>query len=66
MNTKPESKFIHMAEVLPNNAKTAAILKAREEKRIKKEEEEKIVSNLKSLVKQNARFKPLSSPSRGL
>ena len=48
MNTKPESKFIRMAEVLPNNAKTAAILKTREEERIAKEEKEKAVSNLES------------------
>jgi hypothetical protein len=39
-----ESKFVRMAEVLPNNAKTAKILKDREEEAAKKAEKDKAVS----------------------
>ena len=40
-----ENKFIRFAEVLPNNATTAKILKEREEIRLAKEERDKAVSS---------------------
>ena len=44
MMAPKESKFIRMAEVLPNNATTAKILKEREEIKLAKEERDKAVS----------------------
>ena len=44
LNKKIESKFQRFAEVLPTNARTAVILKEREEIRAAKEAQEKQVS----------------------
>ena len=45
LGKKPESKFQRFAEVLPANARTAAIIKEREEIRLAKEATEKAVSS---------------------
>ena len=44
MNKEKENKFIRFAELLPNNANTAKILKEREDEAMAKAEREKAVS----------------------
>ena len=55
LGKKAESKFQRFAEVLPANARTAAIIKEREEIRLAKEATEKAVSS-KSSSSRNSFF----------
>ena len=43
MNTNTKPKFERFAEVLPNNATTAKIMKEREEAKAKKDEQERLL-----------------------
>ena len=65
---KTESKFQRFAEVLPQNARTAVILKEREEIRLAKEAQEKQVSERQFFAKRMAvsveRFLPPSLGKR--
>ena len=61
---KTESKFQRFAEVLPSNARTAVILKEREEIRLAKEATEKQVSSSLLLLQQFRLYSMLTLANR--